>query len=102
MQLFSMFFLFSLRLGAVDGPPWVLRRRINGRQLQRTISRVDHIVPGTAWHKNGIPRTKAALEVQIFPATSHADKRLSLFYADELIRVRVHFHADLAAGENTH
>ena len=59
-------------------------------------------MPCSARHKDGVPRPNAALEVQAFPAISHADKPLAFFYTDELIRVRVHFFSNLSKGWNTH
>ena len=98
----SVFLILLIRLRAMDAPRGVMGRRIDRRKLQRALSGVQNIVPCAAWHKDGLPRAEASLEIQLFPAISHADKRFSLFYTDELIRVGVDLRANLAAGDNTH
>ena len=86
----------------MDGSLGMVGRRIYRREFQRAISVVENIVPSARRHKDGIAHTKAALKVQFFSASAHSDKCLSSLYADELIRVRMNFHTDLAAGRDAH
>lgn len=77
-------------------------RRVDGGELQRAISGIANIVPGSCRHENAIPCIQAALEIQLFLAGACTDKRLPAFHPNELVRVGVHFQTDLAAGGNIH
>ena len=86
----------------MNGSFGVLRRRVNGGKHQGAVPSTQNIMPCAARHEHSISRAEVVANVQVFPARPHADKSLSAFHADELIRVRVHFHADVAAGRDAH
>lgn len=92
----------GIGLCVMYGSPGMLGRCIDGRELQGAIPGIENIVPCAPRHKDGIPCVKTALKICIFLARSHADKRLSPFHADELIRVGVHFQTNLAADRDVH
>ena len=98
----SVLLACSIRLCMMDSALGVLRRRIDRGKHQGAVPGIKDIVPRAAWHENAISCAEAVTDVQVFPARSHADHSLSAFYADELIRVGMHFHADVAAGRDTH
>lgn len=97
-----MFLMFSICFCGMDGSSWMLGWCVKRREFQRAIPGIKNIVPCATWNKDGISHTKAAFGIQLFSASTHADKRLSLLYTEELICVRMHLHADLAKGRNIH
>ena len=86
----------------MDGALGMLRRRIDRGKRQWAVPGIKDIVPRAARHENAVPRAEAVADIQVFPARSHADHSLSAFHTDELIRVGMHFRANVTAGRDTH
>lgn len=80
----------------------MVRRSIDGGQLQRAIPGITNIVPGSCRHKNAISGFQATLEIQGFFPIPHTNKRLPVFDPDELIGIRVHLYTYFPAGGNVH
>ena len=102
LRPFSVFLMFGICLCTMNGSFGVLRRRVNGGKHQGAVPSIQNIVPCSTRHEHSISRAEVVTNIQVFPARSHTDKSLSAFHADELIRVRMHFHADVAAGRDVY
>ena len=80
----------------------MLRRCVDGVQLQRLIADIDHIMPRTCRDHNRVPIFHPALKVQSFRTAPHLDQPISVLDAEELINIRMSFDADVLPYWDTH
>ena len=97
-----MLSICGLSFCAMDGPLGMLRRCIDGGELQGTISCVVDVVPRAAWNKDAVAYMETALEIQIIFARSHVDVGLAGFYTNKLLCIRMHFKTNIRANGNIH
>ena len=98
----SAFFLFSVFLCNVNRSPWMIRGRIDGRELQRAASGIQNIMPCTLRNKSSISHAKPVVNIQLVSAGAHTHSCPPCLHTNELVCIRMHFHTDITADGNAH
>ena len=80
----------------------MLGRRIDRRELQRAVPGIQNIMPCTLRNKDSISDTEPMVDIQLVLASTHTHSRLPRLYPNDLICIRMHFHADVATDRNAH
>ena len=94
--------MFCLFLCLMDGAVGVLRRGIQRIERERVFADIYDIVPCAGGNEDGVIAVHACLLLQIISATAHIDLGSAALYTNELVNVRVHLYADVAANGNAH
>jgi len=92
----------GLRLCPVNGSIRMIGRRVDGIQLQRSVSGIDQIMPRARRYENSEIIEYRLLEVQIFFRVSHQRQALTVLHAQKLIDVRVNLQSNVASDGNAH
>lgn len=86
----------------LDRSPWIIGRSIGGGDFQWLIADINNIVPCASWYKNDIIRKSKILIIQRKFVFAKLNQSHPLFYAYELVVVRMHLHTNKLINRNAH
>jgi transposase InsO family protein len=91
-----------LRSRPMDCPFWVLWRSINRIQFQRTLTRVDHVMPRIGRNNKRITIRDFFPKIKVIFTTSHFYKSTALLDPYKLVKIRVIFQSNILPCFDTH
>lgn len=102
MAVLRLFIKQSFLLCGVYCPEGMLRRGIDGIELQWLGADIFYIVPGTRRNDYGMTGTCPPLKSKGTGVLSHLNQSAAIFDAQELIQIIVHFQPDFFSNRDTH
>ena len=100
--IFSIIMIVHLFLTLLYRSPRVVGWGINRRNTQRTPAGINHVVPDPCRYKNHITRSEIPAKIETILTLSHPDNGTALLDPNHLVRIRMVFQPNLAAGRDTH
>ena len=98
----SVIFALCIGFRLMHSSVWMLGRRIDRIELERTFADVDDVVPRAGRNDNGGVGGHTTLITKRVAAITNINLGISAFNAYELINIRVHLNTDVVADRNTH
>ena len=102
----AIFISVSLMLGVgfrlMHRSVWMLWRRVERIELQRTVPNVDDVVPRAGRNDDCIIPVHARFFAERMTAAARMNLGVTTFDADKLVNVFVHFNPNVAANGDTH
>ena len=90
------------RARLMNGAVRMLRRGIDGIQLNRRPASIDQVVPCSGRDDKGVILAHAGLKIQVVLCLPHVHNTLPCLNANELVQVWMHFQPDIPSDVYAH